>query len=71
MLREIVRVLKLSGRIVLVDFIFTNECVRVLDQIGVVDVRRTRIGSFLSLWFSVILSLGLVQTYLVTGKRPL
>jgi ubiquinone/menaquinone biosynthesis C-methylase UbiE len=70
MLREIVRVLKPRGRLALVDFIFTGECVRVLHEIGIADAKRTRVGSFFSFWFSAVLNFGLVRTYQVTGSKP-
>jgi SAM-dependent methyltransferase len=70
MLREMVRVLKPRGRLALVDFIFTGECVRVLRTLGVADAKRARVGSFFSFWFGVVFNFGLVQTYQVTGTKP-
>jgi ubiquinone/menaquinone biosynthesis C-methylase UbiE len=68
--REMIRVLKPAGRVALVDFIFTAHCVRVLQEVGVADARRERVGSAFAFWFSAILNFGFVQTYLVTGSKP-
>ena len=68
MVREIARVLKPGGRLALADFIFTDQCVRVLKEAGVSNASRKRIGLW-SFWLSAIFTLGLCQLYQVTGTR--
>lgn len=67
MMREVARVLKPGGRVVLADFIFTDECVTDLGKFGV-EAERTRDG-FLSFWISAILNFGAAKTYHVMGRK--
>jgi SAM-dependent methyltransferase len=67
MMREVTRLLKPGGHIALIDFIFTDDCVKDLTSLGV-DVRRQR-EEFLSFWISAILNFGAVKTYHVFGKK--
>ena len=67
MMREIARVLKLGGRVALVDFIFTDECVANLRKFGV-ETERARDG-FVSFWVSAILNFGAVKKYHVVGRK--
>src|SRR5262249_21115564 len=68
MAQEIVRVLKPGGRLALIDFIFTGECVEALRKNGASDARRSRIG-VVSFWFQAILTLGANQLHQVLGRR--
>jgi arsenite methyltransferase len=67
MMSEAARVLKPGGRIGLVDFIFTDDCVADLSKFGM-ESRRVRDG-FLSFWISAILNFGAVKTYHLIGEK--
>ena len=67
MMQEVARVLKPGGQVALVDFIFTDDCVKDLSKFGV-ETQRVRDG-FFSFWISAILNFGAVKTYHVIGKK--
>jgi SAM-dependent methyltransferase len=68
MMSEMMRVLRSGGRLALVDFIFTGECVEILRQLDMHNVRRARIGG-LSTWLGTVLMFGTFRIHLVTGSK--
>jgi arsenite methyltransferase len=69
MLTEILRVLKPGGRLLLIDFIFTGECVATLKREGA-DADRTPVGRA-SYWIPAILYPGIFQLCQVTATKPI
>jgi ubiquinone/menaquinone biosynthesis C-methylase UbiE len=69
MLREIVRVLKPGGQVVLVDFIFTGAATRLLQSVGLRDAHRVRLGSAYDWYAALLLSFGVARLYAVTGGK--
>jgi ubiquinone/menaquinone biosynthesis C-methylase UbiE len=67
MMREVARVLKPGGKVALVDFIFTEDCVAYLEKYGVKTTRKR--DGFLSFWISAITNFGTVKTYHVVGTK--
>jgi hypothetical protein len=53
---------------VLIDFIFTGECVEVLSSAGATNAQHSRIGR-ISFWISAVLMLGAFQLYRVTATK--
>ena len=68
MISEMVRVLMLGGRLALVDFIFTDHCVEILQRLDMRDVKRSRMSGLSSL-LGTILMFGTFQIHLVTGSK--
>ena len=66
---EILRVLKPGGRMVLSDFIFTDEVESALRSLGADDLRRVRSESQSS-WLTTLLNFGKVRVFRVTGAEP-
>jgi hypothetical protein len=52
----------------MVDFIFTGQCVEILQRLGMGDARRTRIGG-LSIIPATILMLGTFRVHLVIASK--
>ncbi len=68
MIQEIARVLKPGAHVALRDFIFTDVCVQELQQHGLENAQRERIGR-LGFWIGAILNFGFFRLYHVTGKK--
>jgi arsenite methyltransferase len=68
MMSEMMHVLTPGGRLALVDFIFTSECVDILRRSDIHNLRRTRVGG-LSSMLGTILMFGTFRIHLVTGSK--
>ena len=66
MAQEIARVLKPGGQVALVDFIFTEQCVRDLIGSGIPSAARARMNRF---WTTATTSFGMVRLYRINGTK--
>lgn len=66
--REIARVLKPNGCVVILDLRHTGDYVRVLRESGLHDCRRSPVGLFLT-WLFPLLTCGAIRFYRVTGRK--
>jgi ubiquinone/menaquinone biosynthesis C-methylase UbiE len=66
-MREIARVLKPGGHVALVDIHYTGDYVRVLQESGLTEVKRS--ASTWATWLITALTWGWVQPYRVTATK--
>jgi ubiquinone/menaquinone biosynthesis C-methylase UbiE len=67
-MREIARVLKAGGRVVMIDIMHADQYVQTLRDQGLTDATRIRSGKFF-FWFFALLTWGSVRFYQVTATK--